>query len=110
MLRGMSTERVFGDVATKLLMENDRVKIWEMRLDPGERSDLHRHEHDYVLVQVSGDKIAGDFEPDTAGEFSGLVEGDVIPGQPMFISKGGIETAVNTGTVPYYEILIELKD
>ena len=110
MLHCMSTERVFGDVATKLLMENDRVKIWEMRLDPGERSDLHRHNHDYVLVQVSGDKIAGDFEPDTAGEFSGLVEGDVIPGQPMYITKGGIEAAVNTGSEPYYEILIELKD
>lgn len=110
MLRGMSTERVFGDVATKLLMENDRVRIWEMRLDPGERSDLHRHDHDYVLVQVSGDKIAGDFEPDTAGEFSGLVEGDVVPGQSMYISSGGIEAAVNTGDQPYYEILIELKD
>ena len=106
----MSTERVLGDVATKLLMENDRVRIWEMRLDPGERSDLHQHDHDYVLVQVSGDKIAGDFEPDTAGEFSGLVEGEVIPGQPMYISRGGIEAAVNTGTEPYYEILIELKD
>ncbi len=110
MLRGMSTERVLGDVATKLLIENDRVKIWEMRLDPGQRSDLHRHDHDYVLVQVSGDKITGEFEPDTAGEYSGSVEGDVIPGQPMFISRGGIETAVNTGAEPYYEILIELKD
>ena len=110
MLRCMSTKRVLGDVATKLLMENDRVGIWEMRLDPGERSDLHRHDRDYVLVQVSGDKITGEFEPDTAGEFSGSVEGDVIPGQPMFIARGGIETAVNTGTEPYYEILIELKD
>lgn len=34
----------------------------------------------------------------------------MIPGQSMFISKGGIETAVNTGAKPYYEILIELKD
>ena len=25
-----------GDVATKLLFENERVKIWEMRLEPGE--------------------------------------------------------------------------
>ncbi|MCY4194192.1 MAG: hypothetical protein OXF04_07850 [bacterium] len=106
----MTETRVFGDVATKLVMENDRVRIWEMRLAPGERSDLHRHDCDYVLVQVSGDKIAGDFEPDTAGEFSGLVEGDVVAGQSMFIAKGGIEAAVNTGAEPYYEILIELKD
>jgi hypothetical protein len=28
-----------GDVATKLLFENDSVKVWEMRLEPGEASD-----------------------------------------------------------------------
>ncbi len=106
----MSRERILGDVATELLMENDRVRIWEMRLDPGQRSDLHRHNHDYVLVQVSGDKITGEFEADTAGEYSGTVEGEVVPGQAMFITKGGVETAVNTGQQPYFEILIELKD
>ncbi len=30
-------------VATKLLMENDKVRIWEMRLQPGERGELHKH-------------------------------------------------------------------
>ncbi len=29
-----------GDVATKLLFENERVKIWEMRLAPGEQGPL----------------------------------------------------------------------
>jgi beta-alanine degradation protein BauB len=42
----MADDRVVGDIATKLVMENDRVRIWEMRLEPGEESDLHRHDHD----------------------------------------------------------------
>jgi hypothetical protein len=25
------------------------------------------------------------------------------------VSKGGVETAVNTGSEPYYEIIVELK-
>ena len=28
-------ERVLGDIANTLLFENDRVRIWEMRMQPG---------------------------------------------------------------------------
>ena len=62
-----SMARTLGDVATRLLFENDRVRVWEMDLAPGERSATHRHDLDYVLVQLEGDRIAADFEPDTAG-------------------------------------------
>ena len=54
----MAETRQFGDIASKLLMENDRVRVWEMRLEPGERSALHRHDRDYVMIQISGDKMA----------------------------------------------------
>ena len=39
-------QRTFGDVGTKLLFENERIRVWEMRLAPGERSQLHEHHHD----------------------------------------------------------------
>ena len=29
-------DRVLGDIATKLLFENDRVRVWEMQLEPGQ--------------------------------------------------------------------------
>ncbi|HZR14328.1 MAG TPA: cupin [Acidimicrobiia bacterium] len=103
-------ERVLGDVATKLLFENDRVRVWEMRLAPGESSAVHRHDLDYLLVQIDGDRIAGIPEPDTGGRFDQPIEGEVHPGLTVFIERGGIETAKNTGTTPYHEILIELKD
>ena len=48
-----------GNVATRLLLEDDNVKIWEMVLEPGEHSDLHRHDHDYYMVIMSGDHVAG---------------------------------------------------
>lgn len=28
-------------IGTRLLMENDKVRIWELALAPGERSTLH---------------------------------------------------------------------
>jgi hypothetical protein len=61
----MAGDRVFGDIATKLVMENDRVRIWAMRLEPGDESDLHRHDHDDVMIQISGDTMAARFEPDS---------------------------------------------
>ena len=102
--------RVLGNVATRVLFENDRVRIWEMDLAPGERSATHRHECDYVLVQIEGDRIAARFEPDTAGVRRDYVEGEVAPGKTRFIGRGGVETAINVGARRYREILIELKD
>ena len=101
--------RTLGDVATRLLFENDRVRVWEMDLAPGERSAPHRHDLDYVLVQLEGDRIAADFEPDSAGVHKGHVEGTVELGKTRFIGRGGVETAVNVGERRYREILIELK-
>lgn len=102
-------DRVLGDVATRVLFENERVRVWEMVLAPGERSATHRHALDYLLVQIDGDRIAAHFEPDTAGALKGWVEGTVEPGKTRFFARGGVETAVNVGTRTYREILIELK-
>ena len=32
-----------GRVGTRLLSETDRVRVWEIRLAPGERIGFHRH-------------------------------------------------------------------
>ena len=102
-------ERILGEVATRLLVENERVRIWEMDLAPGTRSAIHRHDLDYVLVQIDGDRIAGQPEPDTGGAYRDYIEGEVEPGKTRFIRRGGIETAINVGKRRYREILIELK-
>src|SRR5262245_18808986 len=101
--------RTLGPVATRLLFENERVRIWEMDLAPGERSATHRHDLDYVLVQIDGDRIAAMPEPDTAGAFREYIEAAVAPGIALYIGRGGIETAINVGERRYREILVELK-
>jgi len=102
--------QALGDVATKLLFENERVKIWEMRLEPGEDGALHRHEHDHILVQIGGDRMAVVPHPTTKSPYSEYLEADVVPGQYFYIPRGGVEVARNVGKQPYYELLIELKD
>ncbi|TMK86747.1 MAG: hypothetical protein E6G57_11855 [Actinobacteria bacterium] len=103
-------ERVLGDVGTRLLFENERVRAWELKLAPGEESDIHRHELDHLLIQLSGDRIAVVPEPDTGGPYKDYLDVEVIPGMTVFVPRGGVETARNVGRQPYREIIIELKD
>jgi len=39
-------------VGTTLLYENDQVKVWEVRLAPGERCPFHAHTRDYFWTVV----------------------------------------------------------
>ena len=41
-------------VGTKLLLENERVRVWEIRLQPGERIGFHRHVLNYFWTCVTG--------------------------------------------------------
>jgi beta-alanine degradation protein BauB len=42
-----------GQVGTRLLSETDRVRVWEIRLAPGERIGFHRHVLDYFWTAVT---------------------------------------------------------
>lgn len=106
----MTADRVLGDIGTKLLLENDRVRVWEVRLAPGEDGAIHRHHSDHLLIQVAGDRIAVVPEPDSEGPFRHYFEADVVPGAVVEVLRGGVETARNVGAEPYVEIIVELKD
>ena len=96
-----------GKVANHVLWEDDDVRIWEMTLEPGEWTDLHHHQHDYILAIDSGDLVAG-IPPKSSGMdcFVGKVP---AAGNTVRVPKGGTEWALNVGKQVYHEILIELK-
>ena len=43
-----------GCVGSTLLSENERVRVWIIRLKPGERIGFHRHVLDYFWTSVNG--------------------------------------------------------
>jgi quercetin dioxygenase-like cupin family protein len=96
-------DRPLGDVATKLLFENELVRVWEMQLAPGERSDRHRHDLPYLLCVVEGSRVDAEIEG------TGRVEIPVQPGSVFFVPPGATETAINATSDHFREILIELK-
>ncbi len=94
-----------GAVATRVLHEDERVKIWDLSLAPGEASDLHTHENDYYLIILRGDRVAG-----ISKDGSHDIVVDLTPGPDVYcIDKGATEWAYNHGKEPFYEMLIELK-
>ncbi len=42
-----------GNVGSRLLSQNSRVRVWEIRLAPGERWHAHRHVLDYFWTAVN---------------------------------------------------------
>jgi hypothetical protein len=98
-------------IATKVLFENDRVKVWEMRLEPGQTLPRHRHENDYVQIMLEGDRVAADIDPEAGGNWAGetYVEAEITNGLTLFCKKGGIENTINVGEKPFYQVIVELK-
>lgn len=92
-------------VGTKVLFENDRVRVWELVLRPGEESPQHEHACDYVFVHLTRSKIAllePDKEPQTDEEPAGFVQYTEVGG-------GIVHSIKNVGDCEHREILVELK-
>ena len=97
-----------GNVGGQIIFEDDRVRMWELILDPGEASDLHRHELDYYLIIFEGDLVAGVTGP---GEAMPSFVGKVPEiGNTVSIPKGGFEWAYNVGEKTYREVIVEIKN
>ena len=96
-----------GNVADTILFEDDKVRIWELTLKPGECGDLHHHEHDYYLVITSGDFVAGVPPKDSPMDF--FIGKVPAAGNTVPVPKGATEWAFNVGEKTYHEFLIELK-
>jgi len=98
-----------GPIATEVVYEDEHVRIWTHHLGPGEAGPLHRHDLDYVIVDVEGDRIAADPVAGTGGDYAGYLEAAVRRGASYFLRAGGVERAINVGTTPYRTVIVELK-
>ena len=44
-------------VGTTLLFENERIRLWDITLQPGDRLDFHRHRTSYFYRCEAGDRL-----------------------------------------------------
>ena len=92
-----------AEVGTKLIFENERVRVWEFTLAPGEAIASHRHDADYFFYPIEGGRLE-------VTRQSGVNEATLETGKVYYRGKGDIHAARNIGSSRYHEILVELKD
>src|ERR1700747_3276720 len=59
-----------GCVGNALVSETDRLRVWTIRLRPGERFGFHRHVLDYFWTSVSGGRGRQHLMDGSTGEYS----------------------------------------
>ncbi|HET6298250.1 MAG TPA: hypothetical protein VFG33_33040 [Kribbella sp.] len=99
------TEVVLGEIGTRILLENDRIRVWEVALDPGEAQAWHLHHNPYVVLCLSTSPCHMDWlEGSPARQLSETVGGSVYrPVSPVHM-------LTNHGDAQYRNRLIELLD
>lgn len=96
-------------VGTRLLFENDRVRVWDLALAPGEALEKHIHRLDYTYI-VATPGLIRFVDPDNSEDYEDyqFVDDEVvhIPIPP----EGKIDNRlVNIGDVPHRNFVIEIK-
>ncbi len=95
-----------GEVGTKLLYENEKVKVWEFALAPNEAIPMHTHRLDYLFHIYEGSTLEVSYPSAMKAEPQQL---ELKANDVRFVKKGGRHTARNVGKQRYVEVLVELK-
>lgn len=93
----------YGPVGQKVLFENERIRVWEIVLEPGQRHPTHHHLLPYLVLAVEGDQNKMEWED---GRITTSYE---PPGFFIYRDPGGIHDLTNVGKTRYWSRLIEFK-
>jgi hypothetical protein len=77
------------DVGTKVWFENDRVQIWDLSLEPGERLPFHTHDQDYFWTVTDASRMLQRFDDGT----SRVIDAKV--GDTNFLTYGAGERTIH---------------
>jgi hypothetical protein len=104
LIRAKEQGVALGEVGQRVLLENEHVRVWEIRLEPGETIDFHIHYHPYLVISLGG----GENEIETI--FGRHIKTDEPLGSTVFINEmRAVHRLTNRAKVPYLSRLIELK-
>jgi beta-alanine degradation protein BauB len=93
--------QVAGDVY-KMIMENERVRVFDVRFKPGQKAVMHTHP-DHVIYVLS------DYTLDLSLPDGSKQEIPLKEGQSFFMNAGP-HAAVNIGKTEGHALVIELKE
>lgn len=91
-----------ASAAYTLLLDNDKVRVMEVRLKPGQKAPMHNHPNDHVVFVMQDAKFRLTF-PNRKSQDVELKSGKVI-----WMDAGQHETE-NVGPTDGYNLVIEVK-
>jgi beta-alanine degradation protein BauB len=95
-------------VGTKVLYENDRVRVWDLALAPGETLAKHIHRTDYFFIVESGGLIRF-ADPDNPADYRDVqFQDDQVTFVP--VADGKVDNRLtNIGEKRHRNYVVELK-
>ncbi|HTY55123.1 MAG TPA: hypothetical protein VMB26_07985 [Candidatus Binataceae bacterium] len=90
------------------ILENDRVRIVETTLAPGQESGMHYHSRDAAVYVVEGSKVQ-EVERATESSPEQSKEVDRATGAVCWQPHGVYRNAINVGKGRYRQVSVELK-
>jgi quercetin dioxygenase-like cupin family protein len=94
----------FPRAGAKQLIDNERVTVWDVTVEKGKPTPMHRHPLDYVVVDLADASVKVTSQSGSASVKS------VKKGQVSFNLKGGAEVQEGVSDAPRHSIIVELKD
>jgi beta-alanine degradation protein BauB len=95
-------------LGTSMWFENDRIRVWEVLLEPGERGAFHAHTTNYFWTVVEGSRGLQRFSDGT------LVVRDYIVGETKYLEHSAedflIHDLENVGDSRLRFVTVELLD
>ena len=110
-----ATKPELGPIATRIVFEDERVRVWDQLIEPGSSTGAHHHALPYALVTVEGstlDVLPVPGHPMLHGMLHGedALTVDLEDRTAGILEAGSFEEAINKGDRPYRAILVEFKN
>ena len=93
-----------GPIGTKVLFENEHIRVWAIELPPKGHQPLHEHHLPYLIVPISEGKSVMKWEDGRSRE---LVD---VPGDIKYRDTGGgPHELFNLEDTKLHTVLVEIK-
>ena len=83
-------------------LENEKVRVLDIRLKPGEKAPMHNHPDSHVIYVMNNARFKLTFPDGKTGEF------DLKTGQTLWLESGSHSTE-NIGTTDGHNLVVEIK-
>ena len=96
--------KLLGPIGTKVLFENEHIRVWSVELPGKGHHPMHEHEHPYLIVPVTEGKALMRWEDGREREITDEL-GRVVYRE----ASGGPHELFNLENTKFHYVLVEIK-